>query len=125
MASAADVTFKEVVREACLSRDHFMAWTDGAGSAAAAAAPSVGRARRRSDDGIEDVEREIVDGPTAAIAWQRIAAILGVSSKSDQDQARRLREALASPAPPRSTGISACSSPEGKRPQIGGDKKIL
>src|SRR6202158_954690 len=37
MASAADVTFKDVVREACLSRDHFMAWTDAAGSADAAA----------------------------------------------------------------------------------------
>src|ERR1700753_2741754 len=36
MASAADVTFKDVVREACLSRDHFMAWTDDAGSADAA-----------------------------------------------------------------------------------------
>src|SRR6201747_3184844 len=31
MARAADVTFKDVVREACLSRDHFMAWTDAAG----------------------------------------------------------------------------------------------
>src|SRR5258707_437635 len=30
MANAADVTFKDVVREACLSRDHFMAWTDRA-----------------------------------------------------------------------------------------------
>ena len=38
MASAADVTFKDVVREACLSRDHFMAWTDSAGSADAAIA---------------------------------------------------------------------------------------
>jgi len=38
MASAADVTFKDVVREACLSRDHFMAWTDSAGSVEAAAA---------------------------------------------------------------------------------------
>src|SRR5689334_15879418 len=37
MASAADVTFKDVVREACLSRDHFMAWTDTAGSVEAAA----------------------------------------------------------------------------------------
>src|ERR1700733_10229782 len=37
MANAADVTFKDVVREACLSRDHFMAWTDTAGSAEAAA----------------------------------------------------------------------------------------
>src|SRR4051794_25813581 len=31
MANAADSTFKEIVRDACLSRDHFMAWTDGAG----------------------------------------------------------------------------------------------
>jgi ATP-dependent helicase/nuclease subunit A len=38
MASAADVTFKDVVREACLSRDHFMAWTDAAGNPEAAAA---------------------------------------------------------------------------------------
>ena len=36
MASAADVTFKDVVREACLSRDHFVAWTDAAGNAEAA-----------------------------------------------------------------------------------------
>src|SRR6204780_1471311 len=38
MASAADVTFKDVIREACLSRDHFMSRTDNAGSAEAAAA---------------------------------------------------------------------------------------
>src|SRR6202051_3359889 len=38
MASAADVTFKDVVREACLSRDHFMAWTDSPGGTQAAGA---------------------------------------------------------------------------------------
>src|SRR6266436_1306095 len=38
MANAADVTFKDVVREACLSRDHFMVWTDAAGGADAAVA---------------------------------------------------------------------------------------
>src|ERR1700752_366377 len=37
MANAADVTFKDVVREACLSRDQFLAWTRAAGGAAAAA----------------------------------------------------------------------------------------
>src|SRR6187397_1818223 len=42
MASVADVTFKEVVREACLSRDHFMAWTDAAGGEDAAAALETG-----------------------------------------------------------------------------------
>src|SRR3954467_2844646 len=61
MANAADVTFKEVGRGACLSRDHFMAWTDAAGAAAAAqvsAALDVS-----ADERLEEVEREIVDGP--------------------------------------------------------------
>src|SRR3954471_7630658 len=38
MASAADVTFKDVVREACLSRDDFVSWTGRAGSIKAAVA---------------------------------------------------------------------------------------
>ena len=63
MASAADVTFKDVVREACLSRDHFMAWTDEAGSADAAAAQINAALGVDPDDRIEDVEREILDGP--------------------------------------------------------------
>ena len=55
MTSAADVTFRDVVREACLGRDHFLAWIDGAGSADAAAAqvsdalgvtPAIPRERR-------------------------------------------------------------------------------
>ena len=48
------------------------------------------------DDRIEDVEREIVDGPQpAAIALGgRSPPILDTGSKSDQDQAARLREAL-------------------------------
>src|ERR1700675_1160319 len=63
MASAADVTFKDVVREACLSRDHFMAWTDDAGSVEAAAAQMSAALGVDLADRIEDVEREIVDGP--------------------------------------------------------------
>src|ERR1700731_3716222 len=95
MASAADVTFKDVVREACLSRDHFIDWTDEAGSAEAAAA-QIGAAlgvdpRQR----IEDVEREIVDGPHLPRSrWEGIAAILDTGSNSDQSQADRLRGAL-------------------------------
>ena len=45
MANAADVTFKEVVRDACLSRDHFMAWTDAADSAEAATSEMFGKVR--------------------------------------------------------------------------------
>ncbi len=95
MASAADVTFKDVVREACLSRDHFMAWTDGAGSAGAAAAQMSSTLGVDPGDYIEDVEREIVDGPNLPRSrWKEVAAVLDTGSKSDQDQAIRLREAL-------------------------------
>src|SRR5665213_2309125 len=63
MASAADVTFKDVVREACLSRDHFMAWTDMAGNADAAARQISAALGVDPDDRIEDVESAIIDGP--------------------------------------------------------------
>ena len=95
MASAADVTFKDVVREACLSRDHFMAWTDAAGSADAAAAQISAALGVDPDDRIEDVEREIVDGPNLPRSrWQDIALVLDTGSKSDQGQAAQLRAAL-------------------------------
>ncbi|MEA2915572.1 MAG: ATP-dependent helicase/nuclease subunit, partial [Bradyrhizobium sp.] len=97
MASAADVTFKDVVREACLSRDHFMAWTDAAGSADAAAAQMSAVLGVDPGDYLEDVEREIIDGPyLRRSGWEAIAAALDTGSKSDQDQAARLRAALAS-----------------------------
>lgn len=95
MASAADVTFKDVVREACLSRDHFMAWTDAAGSAHAAATQISSALGVDPDDRIENVERAIVDGPNLPRSrWQEIAGILDAGSKTDQEQARRLRDAL-------------------------------
>ena len=96
MASAADVTFKDVVREACLSRDHFMAWTDAAGSADAGGRAGFGGARRRPPaTRIEDVEREIVDGPyLPRPRWEEIARVLDTGSKTERDHADRLREAL-------------------------------
>src|ERR1700730_792107 len=95
MASAADVTFKDVVREACLSGDHFMAWTDSAGSADAAAEQMSAALGVDPGDTIEDVEREIVDGPILPRSrWREIALVLDTGNKSDSDQAVRLREAL-------------------------------
>ena len=95
MASAADVTFKDVVREACLSRDRFMAWTDSAGSADAAAAQMAAALGVDAFERIEDVEREIVDGPHLPRSrWTEVAAILDTGNKSDQDHAIRLRDAL-------------------------------
>src|SRR6266436_5938654 len=95
MASAADVTFKDVVREACLSRDHFMAWTDSAGGTEAAAAQIGAALGVDPRERIEDVEREIVDGPHLPRSrWKEIASVLDTSSNADRKQADRLREAL-------------------------------
>jgi ATP-dependent helicase/nuclease subunit A len=95
MASAADVTFKDVVREACFSRDHFMAWTDSAGNAEAAAAQMSAVLGVADHDRVEDVELEILDGPHLPRArWPAIAAALDSGSKSDQKQAGQLRAAM-------------------------------
>jgi ATP-dependent helicase/nuclease subunit A len=95
MANAADVTFKDVVREACLSRDHFMAWTDDSGSAAAAAAQMAEVLGVSANDSLEDVEREMVDGPyLPRKRWREIADVLDGGSKSDQKQADQLRACL-------------------------------
>ena len=96
MASAADVTFKDVVREACLSRDHFMAWTDDAGSAEAAAAQvsaALGVDRRRQHRGRRARDRRRAESAAIALGGDR--RVLDTGSKTDQNQADRLREALA------------------------------
>jgi ATP-dependent helicase/nuclease subunit A len=94
MSSAADVTFKDVVREACLSRDHFMAWTDTAGSADAAIAQASAVLGVDACARLDDVEGEILDGPYLPRArWEEVAAALDAGSKSDAEQAARLREA--------------------------------
>ncbi|WP_316189163.1 MULTISPECIES: double-strand break repair helicase AddA [unclassified Bradyrhizobium] len=96
MASAADVTFKDVVREACLSRDHFMAWTDGAGHVDLAAAQLSQALGVSADETIEHIERDILDGPNLPRAdWLQIAAQLDGGAKTEQKQADQLRAALA------------------------------
>ncbi len=95
MANAADVTFKDVVREACLSRDHFMAWTDAAGSAEATVAQVSALLGITANESIEDVEREIVDGPNLPRSrWEEIARALETGAKTERDNADRLRVAL-------------------------------
>jgi ATP-dependent helicase/nuclease subunit A len=95
MASAADVTFKDVVREACLSRNQFAAWTEGAGSVEAAAAQVSAALGLQPGDTIETVEHEIVHGPNLPRSrWNEVATVLDTGSKSDADQATRFRQAL-------------------------------
>jgi len=95
MANAADVTFKDVVREACLSRDHFMAWTNAAGSAEAAVAQVSAILGVTANDSIEGIEREIVDGPNLPRSrWEEIARTLETGARTERDNADRLRAAL-------------------------------
>jgi len=95
MASAADITFKEILREACLSRDHFMAWTDTAGSADAAARQVSSVLGLDDSDRLEEVECEIVDGPNLPRArWEELARALELGAKTERDNADRLRAAL-------------------------------
>src|SRR3954453_2531102 len=77
MSSAADVTFKDVVREACLSRDHFMAWTDSAGSAEAAMAQVSAALGVDPGERLDDIERRIINGPYLPRSqWEGLATIL-------------------------------------------------
>src|SRR5262249_11627718 len=92
MASAADVTFKDVVREACLSRDHFMAWTDAAGSAAAAATELSSALGVSEEDYVGEVELEILDGPyLPRRRWREIADALETGAEPDRKHGDRLR----------------------------------
>jgi ATP-dependent helicase/nuclease subunit A len=94
MANAADVTFREVVREACLSRDHFMGWIEAAGTIDAAVAQLSAALGLSAADRLEDIERDIVNGPNLPrTLWERAAAALSASSNADQKQAARLLDA--------------------------------
>lgn len=96
MTSAADVTFREVVREASLSRDKFLAWTARAGSTAAAMAQLSTALGVDPDDSCDAVDADIVDGPNLPRArWRTAAGILEAGGASDAKTGLRLREALA------------------------------
>ncbi|MFT4275361.1 MAG: double-strand break repair helicase AddA [Rhodopseudomonas sp.] len=96
MTSAADVTFRDVVQEACMSRDRFMAWVAQAGSVERAMAQLSATLGVAPDDSCEAADRDIVDGPNLPRSeWAGVAATFEGGSANDQAQARRLREALA------------------------------
>ncbi len=94
MATAADVTFKDVVREACLSRQHFMAWADSADSTDAAIAQVALALGVSVDERSDDVETEIVNGPHLPRGeWIAVADVLATGGKTDASQGECLRDA--------------------------------
>ncbi|MBN8976305.1 MAG: double-strand break repair helicase AddA [Rhizobiales bacterium] len=96
MAYAADVTFKDVVREACLSREHFIAWAGQNGGIDTARTQLARALGVDAGDTLVRIEHDIIDGPNVPRArWLDIAAIFMNGSDRDQGQAARLRSAYA------------------------------
>jgi ATP-dependent helicase/nuclease subunit A len=96
IAVAADRTFKEVVGEAIRKRDVVRAWIDHGGSVDAAVALLCETLGISSDDTLEQIESEMTEGPLfPSSRWSAAAKILLQGSKSDQEQAARLTNALA------------------------------
>ncbi|MEW6766617.1 MAG: double-strand break repair helicase AddA [Pseudomonadota bacterium] len=96
MENAADMTFKDVVREACFSRDQFLASMDGPGDLEAAMTQVASALGISVDERAAEVGRNIVDGPHLPKGeWTAVADILATGSKTDASLAECLREATA------------------------------
>lgn len=92
MATAADTTFREVVTEAVLSRDHLLAWIAQAGGVEAAVGELSRALAIDANESIEAIEREIIEGPNLPRSrWPEVAAALENGSIEDQKQAATLR----------------------------------
>jgi len=95
MGAAADTTLRDVINQACLSRDHVMAWVEDRGieQAIGDVADALGV---DPDERVEEVEREMIDGPNLPRSmWLDTASLLATGSSTDKDQAKRLSEAHA------------------------------
>jgi len=90
MASAADVTFRDVVNEAVLSRDKLLAWIARSGGVPAAIGELTRALGLDANDSLAAVEREIVDGPNLPrSAWLAAAAIIQTGSDNDKKLATK------------------------------------
>ncbi len=95
IAEAADQTFKDVVGEAIRKRDLVRAWIDDGGIEAAIA--RLGKSLGIDPDaGIDEVEKEIVEGPLLpSCEWAAVAEACRTGSSRDQEQCARLAAAAA------------------------------
>ncbi|MDB5624891.1 MAG: helicase/exodeoxyribonuclease subunit [Tardiphaga sp.] len=95
MTSAADMTFRDVVRQATLSRDQFLAWTDRAGDVATAMAQLSQALGIDPSDSADAIDHAIVDGPHLPRAsWAKAADVLESGGVTDGKQGLKLRAAL-------------------------------
>src|SRR5436309_504935 len=93
MTCAADVTFRNIVHEACLGDGAFRTFIDSVDSPEQAIA-EVTRALNAGSQSLVDIEAEIVNGPNLpSTHWNAIAQTFDGGSANDTDQGERLRNA--------------------------------
>jgi ATP-dependent helicase/nuclease subunit A len=96
IASAADTTLRDVVRELMLRRDDVTAWVARAGSVAKAIDELSRALGLDPRDDLAGVEAEIVEGPQLPSSqWSAVASQCDAGLKTDGDRADQLRAALA------------------------------
>jgi ATP-dependent helicase/nuclease subunit A len=96
ISQVADQTFMEVVGEAITLREKLAAWIAAAGGVEAAVAQLGAVLGVAPGDSLDAIDAEIVDGALVPLSeWTSVAAALTEGSKTDADQATRLREAFA------------------------------
>ncbi len=94
MTCAADVTFRNIVHEACLGDGAFRSFIDSMESPEQAAA-CVAQVLNAGTQNLADIEAEIVDGPNLPRShWNAIAQNFDGGGKNDREQAERLRAAV-------------------------------
>jgi ATP-dependent helicase/nuclease subunit A len=105
---AADQTFKEVVAEAIRKRDAVRAWISHGGSVESAIVSLCGALGITAHDTVEQIEREMTEGPLLPSSqWAQVAHKLACRSSNDQDQASRLAAALDAAGSDRANGYLA------------------
>ena len=96
IASAADFTLREVMRELMARRDQTLAWIARAGGVARAIDELARTLGIDPKDDLARVEAELIDGPVLPSSdWAAVAALCDQGSKSDSTRAAQLRTALA------------------------------
>jgi ATP-dependent helicase/nuclease subunit A len=102
IASAADITLREVIRELMARRDEVTAWIAKAGGITRAIDDVARALGIDPHDDLARVDADIVDGPILPSAqWEAVAALCQEGSKSDRDRAGLLRAAAAAAGPAR------------------------
>jgi ATP-dependent helicase/nuclease subunit A len=91
--AAADVTFRDLVRETIRQRDKLMRWVEAAGGVPQAMEQLSRILDVAPDETIASIEAEFFNAPLiAASEWPAVAAALAAGSKSDQEQGQRFAE---------------------------------